>query len=406
MNEDSKHQLNQLLGLMVDKLSISESQYKIVVDSYNAVGAWLSKDDSVLAQYHPEIYPQGSFALGTMIKPLVDGDELDIDLVCELLHKPQGWTQYDLKEIVGRRIKENETYRHLLDKQDGGRRCWTINYRSNIDAQHHKYHLDILPSIVRDDYSSMIRRFSLTENQDYDTLKLYITDKKTVNYKTETNVYGWPKSNPFGYKKWFESRCVQKQLRMFASESVHAVPLLNNNDSILQQSIRLLKRHRDVMFAADENKPISIIITTLAARAYGGESNLIESLLQIVNNMERYISKVIGNDGCMICKIVNPVNEKENFADKWLECPDKQIKFFSWLKKIQTDIHALESVSNLEALKDLFVKLFGESVSTQVFENYGNNMRLMREQGCLRMMGTGALGSVGVNVKAHNFHGK
>ena len=43
----------------------------------------------------------------------------------------------------------------------------------------------------------------------------------------------------------------------------------------LQQGIQILKRHRDIMFVEDpDDKPISIIITTLAAHAYNNESYL------------------------------------------------------------------------------------------------------------------------------------
>jgi hypothetical protein len=43
----------------------------------------------------------------------------------------------------------------------------------------------------------------------------------------------------------------------------------------LQRAVQLLKRHRDVYFAGDyENRPISIIITTLAAHAYKNQENV------------------------------------------------------------------------------------------------------------------------------------
>ena len=38
----------------------------------------------LVACYNPEIYPQGSFLLGTVTRPLSDAEEYDIDLVSEL----------------------------------------------------------------------------------------------------------------------------------------------------------------------------------------------------------------------------------------------------------------------------------------------------------------------------------
>lgn len=59
----------------------------------------------------------------------------------------------------------------------------------------------------------------------------------------------------------------------------------------LQHSIMILKRHRDMMFARDEINccPISIIITTLAAHAYGGQDDVGEALFAILAGMERHI---------------------------------------------------------------------------------------------------------------------
>lgn len=58
------------------------------------------------------------------------------------------------------------------------------------------------------------------------------------------------------------------------NEHHHASRNLCCRESILQRIVQILKRHRDIMFNGDEDKPISIIITTLASRAYRGETNL------------------------------------------------------------------------------------------------------------------------------------
>lgn len=68
-------------------MDITETQYNTAVSSYGAVGEWLAKPESSLAPYKPVIRPQGSFLLGTMIKPICEDDDLDIDLVCELTGK-------------------------------------------------------------------------------------------------------------------------------------------------------------------------------------------------------------------------------------------------------------------------------------------------------------------------------
>lgn len=87
LTQEQKIQFNEILEELGENLDISETQFNAAVKSYEAVGNWLSKEDSLLSRYKPEILPQGSFMLGTMIKPVHEKGDLDIDLVCELTGK-------------------------------------------------------------------------------------------------------------------------------------------------------------------------------------------------------------------------------------------------------------------------------------------------------------------------------
>ena len=76
MNEHiNRKRLNRILKDLADELDVPPSKYREAMEHYEAVGAWLDADDSKLAHYL-SIYPQGSFALGTAVKPLGD-DEYD-----------------------------------------------------------------------------------------------------------------------------------------------------------------------------------------------------------------------------------------------------------------------------------------------------------------------------------------
>ena len=114
LTNEIKTQFNEILEEIGNNLDISETQYKFAVQSYQAVGKWLADEKSLLSPYKPEILPQGSFLLGTMIKPVNDSDELDVDLVCKLEGKKANWAQYHLKKIVGDRLKENKTYKEMV----------------------------------------------------------------------------------------------------------------------------------------------------------------------------------------------------------------------------------------------------------------------------------------------------
>src|SRR5690606_23352304 len=156
------------------------------------------KEGSPLYPYNPRILPQGSFMLGTIIKPINDEDDIDIDLVCKLSGKPSRWTQKHLKDAVGDRLKDHSTYEKMIEDDDGGRRCWTLEYSDDAN-----YHMDILPSISDKNFTVLLSEpFNNTQHIDTNKLAIRITDRKEYNYSTETDTERWMKSNPFGYAKW------------------------------------------------------------------------------------------------------------------------------------------------------------------------------------------------------------
>jgi hypothetical protein len=105
----------------------------------------------------------------------------------------------------------------------------------------------------------------------------------------------------------------------------------------LQRSIQILKRHRDIAFGDDADRPISIIITTLAAHAYGGNGDLFSVLRHIVNGMPDHIER---RDG--VWWVPNPVQLEENFADRWNTHQERYRKFLEWLDQVRADLISLE----------------------------------------------------------------
>lgn len=405
LTKEQNQQFNDILEELGKTLDISETQYEAAVKSYEAVGTWLSKDDSTLAPYSPEILPQGSFMLGTMVKPINDKDDLDIDLVCQLKGKNPEWTQEDLKHKVGDRLKDHDTYKQMLD--DEGRRCWTLVYS---DAAN--YHLDILPSIVDKGYRMILEKaFSNTELKEIEKLGIRITDNQTDNYEWETNHLEWLKSNPFGYGRWFFQQATLDFRKAFSlNESIAPVPKYKKEKLPLQRVVQILKRHRDLLFNGNEHKPISIIITTLAAKAYNKKTDIIEALINAVNTMEDHIDERWSFEhGKHVKWISNPVNDEENFADKWQQYPQREKNFYHWLSEVNKDLNNIlgQSGKGLQYINESMVKPFGRDAVTKAFSNYGENLRKQREGGNLNMAAkTGMIGTFGAAVKNHNFYGK
>ena len=345
-NFNNRKRLHQLLLGVTEEIEVPPSKYREAKEHYDAVGAWLSEDDSELTHYNPSIYPQGSFALGTAVKPLGDG-EYDVDAVCQLKLASSQVTQKQLKDLVGDRLKHPQSrYKYMINPREGGRRCWTIQY---ADAS--KFHLDVLPAIP-DSYSWLL---ALGVPREFAETAICLTDRKTWN-----NPYSqWPRSNPKGYVAWFKNRMLVKleeAKRSLALELRAEVDDIEDFDvrTPLQRLIQILKRHRDVRFNGDEDKPISIIITTLAAQAYNNEADLADAILDVVPRMRSHIKYQEG-----VWSIPNPVNPEENFADKWNETPRKAQMFFTWLTDVEREYSQLLTDQGFAKVGDYLRGTFG-----------------------------------------------
>lgn len=350
----NKKELNSVLVNLANELDILPSKYKQAVERYTAVANWLKEGEYENVYDELDIYPQGSFRLGTVVRPLKEGKEADydIDLVCQLPILKSLATPKSLKYSVGNRLKENNTYKRMLDEE--GRRCWTLLYAEEDGIG---FHLDVLPSIPTDNISrNKLKEIMVLEQ--YYKHAIDITEKDI-----ETNIYSWKisGSNPRGYALWFddinrptlmmvESQQKQAIIKEYASSyaKVEDVP----NELIrtpLQRTIQILKRHRDIFFKnKPDNKPISMIITTLVALAYNGETDLVSTLYKVIDTLINYeplfqlndetsglIKRVDGK-----WRIPNPVNPAENFADRWNdEGSEKPQEFFKWLKQLKQDFN-------------------------------------------------------------------
>jgi hypothetical protein len=390
---EKKTQFSQILVHLADSLDISETRYEEAVRKYKAVGNWLGKEDSPLALYNPEISPQGSFNIGTVVKPVWHEDTYDIDLVCKLDISQNEITQPLLKKMVGDRLKAHKTYAAMLDKE--GRRCWTLNYADGV-----KFHMDILPAIP-DDYSWLIQ---LGVPYVFAQHAICITDKDRWHIDPD-----WPRSNPKGYAGWFRQRMITvfESHRKFLAEKLRAniedVPDYKVRTP-LQRAIQILKRHRDIMFAKDPDRmPISIIITTLAARTYNNETDLYETLISLVKDMPRYIETRGG-----ILWVPNPVNPGENFADKWQEHPDRAVIYRKWLYKVEKDITAALNNHDIHEIANALKPTFGEKSLNEAMIAYGKKIKEQRQKGKLKMAaGSGVLGVAGqTKVRDHTFYGR
>lgn len=81
---------------LIEELDVSDSSYEKATKRYNSIADYIK--NSELDLYKPDIYLQGSFKLGTAIKPLTNDGAYDIDIVCNLTKlKREDQSQFSLK---------------------------------------------------------------------------------------------------------------------------------------------------------------------------------------------------------------------------------------------------------------------------------------------------------------------
>lgn len=272
--------------------------------------------------------------------------------------------------MVGTELDFYIKNRGMKNNIEEGKRCWTLNYSDET-----KFHIDVLPCIPNENKLHKLleeRSFS----NDFSETAIDITDNTLENYSKIHDE--WHCSNPVGYHNWFK-----KQMEVVYEEKRSLILESYNNYSVetipeykiktpLQQVIQLLKRHRDIMFEEEQdNKPISIIISTLAANAYNNESGLIDAYSNIVNNMENFIEF---KDG--VYWVANPVNPLENFADKWELYPERKTNFFNWIRQLKLDYKNLLSNNDSYIEKrDMYENIFGSVLKADEVLNESHVIR-------------------------------
>jgi hypothetical protein len=342
--------MNRLLDQVVDLLDIPPSYYQKATDRYRSLGEWLSRENSQVADADPHVYAQGSFRYGTVIRPLLKTEKYDLDLVCEVALSKSNISQKQAKHLVGDEIKAYAEAHSFQEPAEEKTRCWRLNYADGVS-----FHMDILPALPEDD---ACKTLLLEQGVPLHLAKksVAITDKDHPNYLLIAS--GWPCSNPGGFADWFEGRMrvvaearVKQLVLNAAYASIDKVPSWEWKTP-LQRAIQLLKRHRDVMFRKDLSLgPISMIITTLAAHAYGGETNIFHALSNIVERMPAFVlpSKP---------RIPNPVHPDEDFADRWASDKCLETNFWNWHTQVKADLGNLAVMLGTGQLPNTVEKRF------------------------------------------------
>lgn len=345
----------------LNDLDLTPTMEKNARDKYAALSKYLD-EHGLKSDFHP----QGSFLIGTTIRPYRDGkdQDYDLDILAILKRKKEDTDAKSVKNDVGNCIKESGIYSDKLEKED--RNCWTLKYAEVSDGV--GFSLDIVPSVDED---------ILIKNDIIDSGVSYSNAEKTVAITNKkVSEYNWLTSNPIGFGDWFlrisnqhltndmkseQYNNLPNNIRM-VFESVEKIPTYYYRSN-LQRAVQFIKRHRDIYYDRSKlrnDKPSSILISALVAdsvkdKEYSSVSKIVNAF--IVGFSNKSIS--IMQDG----KILNPVDLRENlierYTDNRLSNMNKWISALNDFMNIEDELKIKQNIHN-----DINTRVFAETFET------------------------------------------
>ncbi len=376
-----------LLREIAESLDLNETQKQQAEDSYAAVAKVLAESGNPLLE-NAKIYPQGSFRLGTSVKPL-GREEFDLDFVCHIPVNSSSFTSREIYNVVGKALSDHGTYEKMLEPK---KRCWRLNYAGN-------FHMDITPSTI--------------DEQHY-------RDGEMV---PDRELSDWKESNPIGYAKWVEgidsiSPTVSSMRVAMESASIEPLDTDNTNNGVLKRFIQIIKRNRDVYFQEhplSDYAPISILLTTIAAKAYEMcvERKSYTDMLELFEDVLQAMPDFIGRSnewGDTKYMVENPSHPKENFAEKWNDSMLYEHAFSTWNSdfiRLVGELRTMEG-KGLDVYANKMKELLGKKPVERVIEARAKSMYDHKSSGTLGILaGMGAVASnaSAVTPKKNTFFG-
>lgn len=242
---------------------------------------------------------QGSYALGTLIKPVDDNDEYDADIQIVMNPNPK-WEPKDYVLEINRTLAGNKTY---VDKLRLKTRCVTVDYAGD-------FHLDVVPRVT-------------------------INGKHCVCNRTDNK---FEETDGDGYREWFNEKN----------------RITGGN---LRRVVRLLKHLRDHKNSFSAK---SILLTTLAGNTIKPSDQGTVAVSTVADTLETVLSRM--NDDLQqhpqMPEIKNPVLSAENFNRHW-----DQRRYSNFRNRVQSYAQTARKAKtepNAEKAINLWQEPFGE----------------------------------------------
>ena len=364
-------ELDDLLFQVCELLQITPARYDLAVSRYETLNQVLEGNGSPFRHLRPEIYPQGSMALGTTVAP-VDGPH-DLDFVLQISRDHTAVNPMALIESLYSFLRQNGTYRPMTTMKN---RCVRIEYADD-------FYMDVLPACHNG------------------------TVGGTCVKVPDRSLHGWSDSNPKGYIDWFK----KKSRMVFVRTMMDKAEAIPDQEAVAQKEVLLLivqltKRWRDLYFAEmdPELAPISVVLTTLAAGTYRGEKSVSQAMASMLSGVVELIGQSRRN-GEKHLHLCNPSNPAEDLTERWDTNPAAYQAFEQGIRDFQQRWSRL--LAHQGNVKGELVALFGETVTAAVKKGAALRQE-SRIRGDLGVTSAGrivSLGAASTPIRRNTFFG-
>lgn len=370
---DKTVQIDDILARAAESLQLDKTRREKIESSYKAIQEALENDNDYFFSKEFEIYPQGSVKIGTTVKP-IGKNEFDLDIVLHIQNTKNSCDNpVKVYNELKRVLLNNGNYK---DKVEPKTRCLRLNYAND-------YHMDILPGCNIDN-----------SNED----EIYISDRELKSLLI---------SNPRGYAKWFLDKA--NTIKTTLLEQAYAAEELPSDDFVtkkpLQRAVQIIKRYRDLYFEkSPDYATSSIVITTLAGEYYQNQNSIFETI-------DNIIIQIYNNDcKSQRIKVLNPVNNNENFTDKWINEPKYYSEFNKFIESLYKSWQQLKKDNGIVENSSILKRILGENIYTDSIKNQVFVLENHRKKGkVFSSSQTGLLGSENKSdkqIKKNTFFGE
>jgi len=358
-------QLDDLLARIAEEIQLDDTRKERMESAYRAIESLLNEDEGFFKNAVFEIYPQGSVRIGTTVKP-TGKNEFDLDIV---VHIVMNWEDYSPQFIYNelKRVLQNSD--RYKDKVQLKNRCIRLNYSGD-------FHMDILPGC---------------QETNVDDDKLVVPDRELGD---------WTFSNPRGYGKWFidKSNLVKVSLLEKAYAMENLPPDEFSKKKPLQRAVQLIKMYRDEYFIDNPKVATSsIILTTIAGEFYEGEDSIFNTIENIINKIKTKLNNLSWSGNRLM--ILNPVNTKEDFSDKWDDDKEPELykHFKEFITHLDTQWQSLERNNGVVEEANILKGLFGEKAYLK-----GQNSQVNHIEKSRKSMKLGISANTGILTEVSN----